>query len=110
MTSAQTNQSQFAVYGSLKPIEDLTVNERLSWFFLPVGALAGTSPAGSPKRESSLGTEWDTVLNYNYTDDVQLGLIYGVFFPGSVFRSPSNGTANSDNVAQELITSVSVKF
>ena len=48
--------------------------------------------------------EWDTVVTYNYTDDVQFGVIYGLFLPGSVYRSPT------DAAAQELITSVSVKF
>jgi len=112
VTSGQTNQHELALYGSLVPIEDLAVNQRLSWFFTPVGTLAATSPAavGNPKRERYLGLEWDTVLNYSYTDDVQLGLIYGVFFPGNVFRTTAHGTANADNVAQELITSVSVKF
>ncbi len=110
VTSSQTNQHQLALIGGLKPREDLNVDQRLSWFFLPVGALNPTSPAGSPTRHSFLGTEWDTIVSYNYTDDVQFGVIYGVFFPGSVFRTPSAGTTNADNTAQELITSVSVKF
>lgn len=110
VTSSQTNQHHLALLGSLNPIEDLRVDQTVNWFFLPVGALNPTSPAGSPVRNSFLGTEWDTVLTYNYTDDVQFGLIYGVFFPGSVFRTPSAGTTNARNTAQELITSVSVKF
>ncbi len=110
VTSAQTNQHELGLYGSLVPMEDLTVNQRFSWFFLPVGAIAPTSPAGGGKRNRFIGTEWDTVVSYNYTDDVQLGLIYGVFFPGNVFRTAANGTSNNDSVAQEVITTVGVKF
>jgi hypothetical protein len=99
-TSAVTNQHQLSLYGSLKPMEDLTVNQRLSWFLLDVGAI----PVAGAKRERYAGTEWDTVLTYDYTEDVQLGLIYALFAPGSTYRSPNDATA------QELITSVSLKF
>jgi len=109
VTSGQTNQHEFAAYGSLKPIEDLTVNERLSWFWTPVGTIQPTTGSNG-KRNNHLGTEWDTVVNYNYTDDVQLGVIYGIFFPGSVFRAAASGVTSGSNAAQELITSVSVKF
>lgn len=100
-TSAATNQHQLALYGGLKPIEDLTVNQRLTWFILDNGVIP--SGAGG-KRESYAGMEWDTVASYDYTEDVQLGLIYALFNPGSVYRTPN------DSTAQELISSVSVKF
>ncbi len=100
VTGATTNQHELGFYGSLKPIEDLTVAPRLAWFIMDTGSI----PSAGSKRESFLGTEWDTVVTYDYTDDVQLGLIYALFAPGSAFRSPN------DSTAQELITSVSVKF
>lgn len=109
-TGSATNQHQLSLYGSFKPIEDLTIAPRLSWFFLPVGALpdssagfAGTATRVS-KRKGYAGAEWDTQVTYNYTDDVQFGLIYALFVPGNAYRSPTEATA------QEWITSVSVKF
>ncbi len=101
-----TNQQQFSLYGSLKPIEDLTVDQRLSLFFLPVGAKpnGGTNPTAVGDRQTYAGMEWDTILTYDYTSDVQFGVIYAVFAPGDVYRSPT------DSTAQELVTSVSVKF
>ena len=109
VTSGQTNQHEFAAYGSLKPIEDLTVNERLSWFWTPVGTIQPTTGSNGT-RNNYLGAEWDTMAVYNYTDDVQLGLIYAIFFPGNVFRNRASGVTSGSNAAQELITSVSVKF
>jgi len=100
VTSAATNQHELAVYGGFSPIEDLTIAPRLSWFWLDVGSIA----TRGAKRESYVGAEWDTLVTYNYTEDVQLGLIYALFAPGSVFRTPN------DSTAQELITTVSVKF
>ncbi|MDP3703834.1 MAG: alginate export family protein, partial [Candidatus Omnitrophota bacterium] len=105
-TSAATNQHQLSIYGSFTPIEDLSVSPRLSWFILDVGAI----PVAGSKRQSFAGTEWDTVVNYNYTDDVQLGLIYALFLPGNVYRTAVTGGTSGDSTAQELITSVSVKF
>jgi len=112
-TASGTNQNEFAVYGSLKPIEDLTIAPRLSWFFLPVGAFPLGPPSfGEPsgsgqrtdKRKHYAGMEWDTIVTYDYTDDVQFGFIYALFAPGNVYRSPNDATA------QEMISSVSVKF
>ena len=100
-TSAATNESQFGFYGSLKPIQDLTAASRLSFFFLPVSVI--TIP-GSSESTGYAGAEWDTNIVYNYTDDVQLGLLYAVFAPGNIYRTPN------DSTAQELVSTVSVKF
>jgi hypothetical protein len=117
VTSGFTNQHQFGLYGGLKPIEDLSVDSKLSWFVLGVGAVQPTSPGGDGDRNRFLGTEWDSSVTYNYTDDVQLGLSYGLFMPGNVFRDAGNadGAGNSAplagrNTAQQLMTTVSVKF
>ena len=105
VTSGFTNQSELALYGSLKPIEDLSVGSRLSWFAEVVGSRV---PPASGNRHAFLGTEWDTHLTYAYTDDVQFGVSYGIFVPGTTFRDA--GDNGSRNTAQELMSSVSVKF
>ena len=98
-TSAATNQHQLSAYGSLQPLEDLTVAPRLSFFWLDVGAVQADG-----KRDYYVGSELDTQVTYNYTEDVQFGFLYAVFFPGDVYH------AGTDNAAQQLVTSVSVKF
>jgi hypothetical protein len=110
-TSAFTNQHELALYGSLKPIEDLTVAPRISWFFADQEITPVVSPAGTtiPKRKRFIGTEIDTWITYNYTDDVQLGLTHGVFFPGNVFKHASIATSGR-STAQQVVASVSVKF
>ncbi|HEX9780755.1 MAG TPA: alginate export family protein [bacterium] len=105
-TGSATNQHQLSVFGSLMPIEDLTVSNRLSVFILDVGALPSGAGAGSAvsKRQRFAGTEWDAQVVYDYTDDVQLGVLYALFLPGSTYRQ------GRDSSAQEVVTSVSVKF
>ena len=100
ITNSTTNQHQLAVHASVKPLEDLSIDNRLTWFIADVGIV----PVAASKRETYFGNEWDVRANYNYTNDVQLGVTYAMFNPGNVFRTPY------DDTAQELITSVDVKF
>ena len=107
-TSAATNQHQFAIFADLDPIQDLHVNSRLTWFVAAVPMLTRATTDGfvntRTDRHSFIGTVWDTVLSYNYTDDVQFGVIHALFEPGNVFRTPNN------DAAQELITWAKVTF
>ena len=102
VTNATTNQHALSVHALMKPLEDLALDTKYSWFIAPVG-IRPTTSAGT-KEKHGLGAEWDTQLTYNYTDDVQLGVVYAFFAPGNVFRNPY------DAPAQELVTSVNVKF
>jgi len=110
VTGGNTNQHQLSLYGSMKPLEDLTIAPRLSWYFLDKGIRPiptnGTAASAQGTRKNYVGMEFDTQVTYNYTDDVQFGLIYGLFAPGTVFRHA--GGFQSD--AQELVSTVSVKF
>ncbi len=104
-TAAATNQNEISFWGGAKPIEDLNLTSRVNFFWLPVPAKPGTTlvnPEGP--RKGYAGTEWDNQVQYNYTDDVQLGFLWGVFWPGSVYHDGAQSTA------QELVTTVSVKF
>ncbi len=107
VTGGNTNQHQLSLYGSMKPLEDLTIAPRLSWYILDKGIrpIAATGTAQG-SRQNFVGMEFDTQMTYNYTDDVQFGVIYGLFAPGTVFRHA--GGFQSD--AQELVSTVSVKF
>lgn len=100
VTSSTTNQHQLALHAMVKPLDALSVDNRLTWFILDKGYI----PQTGQKRQHFAGTEWDVQAKYAYTEDVQLGLIYGIFWPGSVFRSPF------DDIAQELVTSLKVSF
>lgn len=100
LTGSSTNQHALQLRGGLKPLQDLDVGTSWTVFWTD----KGIHPVEGSKRQSFLGHEWDTKVVYDYTEDVQFGLIYGVLWPGTVFRNPYR------NTAQELVTSVKVSF
>ena len=115
VTSAFTNQHDLALYGGIKPMEDLGVDTRLTLFLAdlpPINrpGVAGVG-VGNSARSSHLGTEWDNKVTYQYTDDVTLSGAYGVFWPGGAFRhrNPADA-ATGDSTAQQLVVEASVKF
>ena len=100
LTNALTNQHSLQLRAGAKPLEDVDVGTAWTVFW----ADKGIHPVDGMDAKRYLGTEWDSQLLYDYTEDVQLGLIYGVLWPGHVFRD------QWDSTAQELITSVKVSF
>jgi hypothetical protein len=106
---------------SANPIEDLTatLSTTLLWLEAPLhGSSVGdditdlslVQPDGTAALvdaevgETWLGKEIDFDLVYDYTEDVQFGLSYGWFFPGTVFA-----LANSD-APKQLLLNVDVAF
>lgn len=58
-------------------------------------------------NNTNLGKELDLKLLYDYTEDVQIGMNLGWFFPGSVFKIAES---KNENVAKQLIINCLVKF
>ena len=59
-----------------------------------------------------MGQEFDVNLTYNYTEDVQLGLLMGWFWPGSALAKVSDdaGSVRQRSTAAEAIASCKVSF
>lgn len=106
---------------SFNPMQDLTatLSATLLWLEAPlhgtgagdIGTLAIRQPDATAllsldaeAGETYLGKEFDFDLVYDYTEDVQFGLSYGWFFPGTVFA-----LSNSDAPKQFLLN-VDVAF
>lgn len=119
---ALSNAHIVEVSAAFNPIEDVTA--KLSWTGLwndkdldrqaglaPDGnsTIAFTGPDGVAVTKDvtsniDLGNEFDAVLTYNYTEDVQFGLNMGIFLPGNAFADSNN------DVAKQAIANVSVNF
>ena len=67
----------------------------------------GIAPDGSSR---DVGWELDGILGYDYSKDVRMQLVYGVFLPGSAFKSDKDATVDMSRAAQEVRAEVNVKF
>lgn len=114
MIADQSDLHVIDLRGSMVPIEDLLLTLDFLWIEFAQSKAAGdtltTRAPGSNEAshtltgDTHLGNEVDLNLVYDYTDDVQLGLLAGWFIPGEAFDS---GTVQT---ISEIIASVKVSF
>jgi len=111
---ALANIHIFNLGASIKPYENTTLSLQGYYYMkvdkdTAVGSNANVDFGGLgyvPKANSSdVGWEIDSILGYDYSKDVRLQLVYGMFIPEGAFH---NGP--SDAVAHEVRGEVNVKF
>ncbi len=94
--ASTSNEQQIIVSGSIKPLDSVTA--KLSWDNIRA---AKAYAAGASK---DIGDEIDAKLTYDYTKDVQFGLLAGWFMPGKRYASPNDATAT------EVVGTMKVTF
>ena len=109
-----TNLQYIKVSGSIQPREDITLAadyyylrlaEKLSGStYTPSSPIASDNKYAINSDKKELGSELDVSMTYDYTEDVQLKLIGGWFFPGDFFDG------SNDNTAYSLRASLKVEF
>ncbi len=115
-----SNAQLLNIAGQLKPVDDVTV--KLDWYHIRLvrefndggaasGAVARTLSGvfGDPTLlvktgKMHLADEIDLGITYDYTEDVQFGLLGGIYFPGAVYDK------RDSNDATQLIGSMKVTF
>ncbi|MFA5087414.1 MAG: alginate export family protein [Candidatus Omnitrophota bacterium] len=119
-----TNCHSLVLAGSINPMEDVTLKASWTGLWLDhrikgstvtpgVGSgdllqlrqpdAAGTIlPAVTTNK--AIGSELDFDLSYDYTEDVQIGLKMGWFFPGGLFEG------RNDETAKQFLANVNVNF
>ncbi len=106
-TSAQVagqNQQHVALYGSLKPLEDLQISAQFYHFWTAETAHSTITNPNSASLSEDIGNEIDILVTYNYTADVTFNTYADWFIPGDYFASPNDATAT------QLIQEVKVTF
>ncbi len=107
-----SNLNIVALGAQVNPIEDVTASFLWSGLWLDkkltasnpgnqsttTGTLiqpdGSTGPVLSTTGRKDLGNEYDVNVNYNYTEDVTLGVSLGWFLPGKTFDGVNNSTAS----------------
>jgi len=120
-----SNADILNVGASIVPIEDLTVSVDYYKFWLDEDLVtAGSAQAntctvlGWTNLDESeywlddsddLGYEIDLALNYDYSEDVKMGLCAGLFNPGDAFDG-ADGTDDNSETALEVLATLDVAF
>ncbi|KJJ83379.1 hypothetical protein OMAG_002755 [Candidatus Omnitrophus magneticus] len=98
-----TNQHQILLTGKVEPTDSLTLKGTFGNFWL-AEEWASTTTVVNQNEEQYLGSEADITLTWDYTEDVQFGLLTAWFFPGDHFAN------SQDDVATDVVGSVSLNF
>jgi len=105
---AYTNMEQILVTGNLKPLaamDNEDVNLEIKYAHLEFNE----SPQAN--CDSEIGDELDLNLTYDYTEDVQFGLLSAIFFPGKFFdNSGTEASADYNDDIYEIVGSCKVTF
>ena len=114
-----SNINIFNLGASVKPYENTTLSLQ-GYYYLKADH---DSPAGSNANvdfgglgivpdgiSSDIGWELDAILGYDYSKDVRMQLFYGVFLPGSAFKSDKGSSVEMARAAEEVRAELNVKF
>ncbi len=114
-----TNSHIVTLSGQFKPLEDLTSKTTWTGIWLDekpdltgntngIALFNHRTPTGTINHQvtdnKAVGQEIDTELSYAYTEDVDLSLMAGWFFPGEFFRG------NNHDTASQYMGKVGVRF
>ncbi|MGA2139160.1 MAG: alginate export family protein [Verrucomicrobiia bacterium] len=116
---ALSNIHIFNLGGSVKPYENTTLSLQ-GYYYLKAdhdsfagsngnvdfGGL-GIAPDGS---SSDIGWEIDAILGYDYSKDVRMQLVYGVFLPSGAFKAEKGAAVDMSRAAEEVRAELNVKF
>jgi len=109
----QSNAHILGVIGTMKPTDDVTLmGEYYAYWWDKKYGDDTTTPSVTTARGDQLfmdhdkfaGSELDLKAIYDYTEDVQIALMTGLFFPGGSFDD------RNDSIATEVIGSMKVTF
>ncbi|MFH1791202.1 MAG: alginate export family protein [Candidatus Omnitrophota bacterium] len=108
--AADSNQHQVVVAGSIQPTDSLMVEARYINFWQQYAtyhydpAHTGTGVDERIKDKKYLGSEIDVQAAWDYTEDVQFGLLCAWYFPGAHYYD------QSDDVATDIVGTVKLSF
>jgi len=120
-----SNADILNIGATAEPIEDMAVSIDFYNFWLDKKLVATDNNQASThsglgwynlteatyymNTSDELGYEVDIALNYDYTEDVKMGLSAGWFVPGKAFEG-ANGTNENSETASQVLATIDVAF
>lgn len=106
-TPSYTNQHQILVSGTVEPTDSLQLKAVYANFWTD-------RPVNSAVSKSHIGQEVDVQLLWDYTEDVQFGLLAAWFFPGKhlddMAKAQGSGPERANATATSIVGTVSLSF
>ncbi|UCD55799.1 MAG: alginate export family protein [Candidatus Omnitrophota bacterium] len=103
--SALTNQHSICLYGSIEPLDGLTVDAKCFAYWQPESRTVNDAGLDIDQdRDEYLGTELDLELTWDYTEDVSFSVLTAWFFPGDFYAS------GYDDTCSDLVGSMKLSF
>jgi hypothetical protein len=102
-----SNQQSIALFGSMSPMTDITLDGKWTYMWLDQKLQATDSAVtgGYMNVDSKkVGWEIDGKIAYDYTEDVQFSTTVGYFKPGKAYETGAN------KAATQVVAGVSVDF
>ncbi|MBN1793824.1 MAG: hypothetical protein JW844_02540 [Candidatus Omnitrophica bacterium] len=100
--AATTNQHEFSLFGSIRPIDDLALTARWNYY--------RADEAYFTDRDEEIGHEIDLQAIYDYTEDVQVGLLAAWFIPGDYYDGETTEANKGNDTAFDLVGTMKVTF
>ncbi|MFH1857167.1 MAG: hypothetical protein ABH836_08125, partial [Candidatus Omnitrophota bacterium] len=105
-TAWDANMNQILVAGSIKPlaylnIEDVNLGLKYAHFSFADAPISGAS--------KTAGDEFDAMLTYDYTEDVQFNLLWAYFWPGNYYDRSETAVGGGEGAEETLLVESSVK-
>jgi hypothetical protein len=97
--NGMTNLSSLAIFGSMEPMTDITLDARLTFEKFNEAPVAG--------YKKNIGTELDGKITYDYTEDVEFTLAGGVVWPGDYYKKDDD---SSNKTAGQIVAATTVDF
>jgi hypothetical protein len=97
-----SNQQSIALFGSIAPMTDITMDAKWTYIWLDQKLAAATT--GRNETSKKAGWELDGKVCYDYTEDVQFSVAGGYLKPGKSYLS------THDKAATQVVAGVAVDF
>jgi hypothetical protein len=97
-----SNQQSIALFGSMSPMTDITLDGKWTYLWLDQKLTTGTNARNVDSKK--IGWEFDGKVAYDYTEDVQFSTTVGYFKPGKLYNAAYN------KAATQVVAGVTVDF
>jgi hypothetical protein len=109
VTPSTTNQHQMLFKATVEPMDSVKVEGTYAFFWLYADYAQQNTAAAQANTNRFVGQEVDVNVTWDYTEDVQFGLLTAWFFPGSAFSADVQGVGKKAP-ATNMVGTVKLSF